>query len=83
MAHLWFQKLSDNSCDCYHLSYKLGYCEELVTRLRDNKIWAHKRSRISVSESSNTNLRAKNYYFNTVNATMQNYKISAKKSSVL
>ena len=57
---------------------KHGYCKELVTRLRDKKSRAHKRSRISANESSKANLRAKNAYFNTVNATMQNYEISAK-----
>ena len=38
---------------------KHGYCEELVTRLRDKKSRAHKRSRISAKESSKANLRAK------------------------
>ena len=58
---------------------KHGHSDELVTRLRHKKNRAHKRSRISANESSKANLRAKNAYFNTVNAIMQNYEISAKK----
>ena len=58
---------------------KHDYCEELVTRLRDKKNRAHKRARISSNESTKANLRAKNAFFNTVNATMQNYEIPAKK----
>ena len=34
---------------------------------------------MSANESTKANLRAKNAFFNTVNATMQNYEISAKK----
>ena len=53
--------------------------EELVTRLREKRCRASKRARLSANESSKANLRAKNVFFNTVNATMQNYEISAKK----
>ena len=58
---------------------KQGHSEELVTRLREKKCRASKRARVSANESSKANLRAKNAFFNTVNATMQNYEISAKK----
>ena len=34
----------------------------------------------SSNESTKANLRAKNAFFNTVNSTMQNYEISAKKN---
>ena len=39
---------------------KNGYCEELVTRLKDKKNRAHKRARILSNESTKANLRAKN-----------------------
>ena len=58
---------------------KQGHSEELVTRLREKNFRASKRARVSANESSKANLRAKNAFFNTVNATMQNYEISAKK----
>ena len=58
---------------------KNGYCKELVTRLKDKKNRAHKRAKILSNESTKSNLRATNYFFNTVNATMQNYEISVKK----
>ena len=53
--------------------------EELVTRLREKKCKASKRARLSANESTKANLRAKNAFFNTVNVTIQNYEISAKK----
>ena len=58
---------------------KHGVSEELVTRLTDKKNCASKRARSSSNESTKANLRAKNAFFNTVNATMSNYEISAKK----
>ena len=59
---------------------KHGVSEELVTRLTDKKNHASKRARSSYNESTKANLRANNAFFNTVNATMSNYEISAKKS---
>ena len=58
---------------------KHGVSDELVTRLRDKKNRASKLARSSSNESTKANLRAKNAFFNTVNATMTNYEISAKK----
>ena len=58
---------------------KHGVSEELVTRLTDKKKCASKRARSSSNESTKANLRAKNAFFNTVNSTMSNYEISAKK----
>ena len=58
---------------------KHGHSEELVTRLRSKKCCASKRAKQSSNESTKANLRAKNSLFNTVNATLQNYEISAKK----
>ena len=40
---------------------------------------ASKNARAASNESTKANLRAKNAFFNTVNATMSNYEISAKK----
>ena len=54
--------------------------EQLVTRLYDKKSCASKNARAASNESTKANLRAKNAFFNTVNATMSNYEISAKKS---
>ena len=63
---------------------KHGVSDELVTRLRDKKNRASKRAKSSSNESTKANLRAKNAFFNTVNATMTNYEISAeKKFSIL
>ena len=58
---------------------KHGVSDELVTRLRNKKNRASKLARSSSNESTKANLRAKNAFFNTVNATMSNYEISAKK----
>jgi hypothetical protein len=56
-----------------------GVSEELVTRLKDKKNHVSKLARSASNESTKANLRAKNAFFNTVNATMTNYEISAKK----
>ena len=56
-----------------------GFSEELVTRLREKKSRASLKARSSANASTKANLRAKNAFFNTVNSTMQNYEISAKK----
>ena len=53
--------------------------EELVTRLRNKKDHAFLKAKRSSNESTKANLRAKNAFFNSVNSTMQNYDISAKK----
>ena len=58
---------------------KQGVSEEIVTRLREKKNRASKKARASANSSTKANLRAKNAFFNTVNATMQNYEITAKK----
>ena len=58
---------------------KQGFSEELVTRLREKKSRASRKARSSANASTKANLRAKNAFFNTVNATMQNYEITAKK----
>ena len=58
---------------------KQGVSEEIVTRLREKKNRASKKARALANSSTNANLRAKNAFFNTVNATMQNYEITAKK----
>ena len=59
--------------------FKQGVSEEIVTRLREKKNRASKKARASANSSTKANLRAKNAFFNTVNATMQNYEITAKK----
>jgi hypothetical protein len=56
-----------------------GVSEELVTRLKEKKNHASKLARSASNESTKANLRAKNAFFNTVNPTMTNYEISAKK----
>ena len=53
--------------------------QENVTRLKAKRDKADTKSKSSNIESKKANLRAKNAFFNTVNATMQNYEISAKK----
>ena len=58
---------------------KQGVSEEIVTREKKNR--ASKKARASANSSTKANLRAKNAFFNTVNATMQNYEITAKKKS--
>ena len=58
---------------------KQGVSEEIVTRLQGKKNQSSKKARASANASTKANLRAKNAFFNTVNATMQNYEISAKK----
>ena len=55
-----------------------GFSEELVTRLREKKSRASQKARSSDNASTKANLMAKNAFFIKVNATMQNYKISAK-----
>jgi hypothetical protein len=71
-----FKKINSQLCSVMN---KHGVSEELVTRLTDKKKCASKRARSSSNESTKANLRAKNAFFNTVNATMSNYEISAKK----
>jgi hypothetical protein len=58
---------------------KQGVSEEIETRLREKKNRASKKARASANSSTKANLRAKNAFFNTVNATMKNYDINAKK----
>ena len=53
--------------------------QETVTRLKAKREKAEIKSKSSNTESKKANLRAKNAFFNTVNATMQNHEISAKK----
>ena len=53
--------------------------QETVTRLNIKREKAGIKSKSANNESKRANLRAKNAFFNTVNATMQNYEISAKK----
>ena len=67
------------SLEYFSVLNKYGATEELVTRLKGKKERAWKHARASSNESSKANLRAKNAFFNTVNATMSNYEISAKK----
>ena len=71
-----FKKVSS---ELFSVINKHGVSEDIVTRLKDKKNRASKRARCSANESSKANLRAKNAFFNTVNATMSNYEISAKK----
>jgi hypothetical protein len=52
---------------------------ELVTRLKIKRDKAQKRADDSSKESTKANRRAKESFFNTVNATMHNSNISAKK----
>ena len=52
---------------------------DIVTRLADKKKKALNNCKISDRESFNANRRAKKSFFNTVNSTMKNREISAKK----
>ena len=52
---------------------------EIVTRLLNKKNNAHKKARDAANESTKLNRRAKAAFNNTVNATMFNHSISAKK----
>ena len=52
---------------------------EIVTRLTDKKNKAFRKSRDAANESTKANRRAKLAFYNTVNSTMRNYSISAKK----
>ena len=52
---------------------------ELVTRLRNKKNRAYQKCKTSEKVSNNANRRAKQAFFNTVNSTMKNAEISAKK----
>ena len=52
---------------------------ELVTRLREKKEKAYKKSKLSARESTNANRRTKQAFFNSVNSVMHNFSISAKK----
>ena len=74
----------------YHLYKKISFAylnaqnmhgttHETITRLKDKKDKAFKKANNSAIESKKANLRVKNAFFNTVNSTMQNHEISAKK----
>ena len=52
---------------------------DIVTRLKDKCTRALKKSKSASQESTEANRRAKQAYFNTVNSTMHNCQISAKK----
>ena len=52
---------------------------EIVTRLNEKKSKALKKCKTSARESFNANRRAKQSFFNSVNSTMRNFEISAKK----
>ena len=56
-----------------------GTTHETITRLKDKKDKAFRKANNSAIESKKANLRVKNAFFNTVNSTMQNHEISAKK----
>ena len=61
------------------VSSQLDSPPELVTRLREKKNRALKKSKISARESTNANRRSKQAFFNSVNSIMHNFSISAKK----
>ena len=52
---------------------------EIVTRLQERKDRALKKSKNAAKESFNANRRAKQSFFNSVNSTMRNPEITAKK----
>ena len=52
---------------------------DLVTRLKEKAVKAHEAYRNSANESTKANRRAKLAFYNTVNQTMHNSQISAKK----
>ena len=56
-----------------------GVTQETITRLKEKKDKAFRKSKYSAIESKKANLRVKNAFFNTVNSTLQNHEISAKK----
>ena len=56
-----------------------GTTHETITCLKDKKDKAFRKANNSAIESKKANLRVKNAFFNTVNSTMQNHEISAKK----
>ena len=56
-----------------------GVTQETITRLKEKKDKAFRKSKYSAIESQKANLRVKNAFFNTVNSTLQNHEISAKK----
>ena len=53
--------------------------EECITVLINRKNKLHKNARLSANESLKANRRLKDSFYNTVNATMNNFEISAKK----
>ena len=52
---------------------------ELVTRLLHRKNIAHQKSRDAANDSNKANRRAKASFYNTVNDTLRNPSLSAKK----
>ena len=52
---------------------------EILTKYENKKNKAYSKARQSANQSTNANKRAKLAFFNSVNSTMTNYSISAKK----
>ena len=65
--------------DFTFLSNKGDITPEILTRCRLKKDKAHSKARNAANASTAANRRAKNEFFNTVNCTMNNVEISAKK----
>ena len=55
---------------------------EIVTQSREKRDRIARRSKVSDAESKKANRRAKNVFFSTVNAIMQNYEIAAKNNLI-
>ena len=53
--------------------------QEIVTRLKNKKNKDHQKCKSADRESFQANRRAKQAFYNSVNSTMRNYEISAKK----
>ena len=72
----FFKKVTVQHCNALQ---DINTTEETLTKLYNKKNKAHKNFKTSSKESSKANLRVKNAFFNSVNSTMCNNEISAKK----
>ena len=72
----FFKKVTVQHCNALQ---DINTTEETLTKLYNKKNKAHKNFKTSSKESSKANLRVKNAFFSSVNSTMCNNEISAKK----
>ena len=68
-----------DSCKLANAYLNPSCTDEYITLLQNKKIKSQKNSRIAANESLKANRRVKDCFYNTVNLTMNNPEISAKK----